>query len=75
MFGFVVELELIDTVQSLGERTQSIVEELRIGGSAGVLAEILSREPTLAHRRLLAEFVAVFQLFPSSLCTEPWRLA
>ena len=31
MFGFVAELELIETAQSLGERTQSIMEELQIG--------------------------------------------
>ena len=73
--AFVAELELIDTAQSLGERTQSIVEELRIGVSAGDLAGILSRGPAFSHRRLLVEFEAVFRLFPFSLCAEPWRPA
>ena len=49
MFGFLVELDLIETVQSLGERTQSILEELRIGVSAGDLAKILSRGSTFSH--------------------------
>ena len=73
--GFVAELEPIETAQSLGERTQSIVEELQIGVSAVDLAGILSRGSAFAHRRLLADFEAVFQLFPSSLCARPWRLA
>ena len=60
MLGFVVELELIETAQSLGERTQSIVEELWIGVFAGDLAGILSRGSAFSHRTFLAEFVAVF---------------
>ena len=75
MFGFVAEPTLIDTAQSLGERTQSIVEELRIGVSAGDLAENLSRGLAFAHWRVLVEFVAVFSLFLYSHCTVPWRLA
>ena len=73
LFGFVVELELIETVQSLGERTQSLLEVLRIGVSAGNSAEILSRGSAFSHRRILAEFEAVFQIFPFGLCAEPWR--
>ena len=73
MFGFVAELELIETAQSVGERTQSIVEVLRIGFSVGDSAEILSRGSAFAHRRLLVEFEVAFQLFPFSLCAEPWR--
>ena len=60
MFGFFAELELIETAESLGERTQSIVEVLRIGFFAGDSAKILSRGSTFAHRRILAEFEAVF---------------
>ena len=75
LFGFVAELELIEIAQSLGERTQSLLEVLRIGVSAGDSAEISSRGSTFAHRRTLAEFEAEFQLFPFSLCAEPWRPA
>ena len=75
LFGFVAELELIETEQSPGERTQSLLEVLRIGVSAGVSAEILSRGSVFAHRRILAEFEVVFYLFPFSLCVEPWRPA
>ena len=75
LFGFVAELGLIETTQSLGERTQSILEVLRIGIYARDLAEILSRGSTFAHRRILVEFEAVSQLFSFSLCVEPWRLA
>ena len=60
MFGFVTELELIETAQSLGERTQSIVEELQIGVSVGDFTEISSRGSAFACRRSLAEFLAVF---------------
>ena len=73
MFGFVAELGLIETAQSLGERMQSIVEELQIGVSVGDFAGILSRGSAFSHRRFLAEFVAVFQLFLSSHCAVPWR--
>ena len=73
MFGFVAELERRETAQSLGERTQSIVEELRIGVSVGDFAGILSRGSAFAHQRFLAEFVAVFELFLSSHYAVPWR--
>ena len=75
MFWFVVELENIETAQSLGERTHSLVAELRIGVSAGDLARFLSRGSAFSHRRILVEFEAVFQIFPFSLSAEPWRLA
>ena len=75
MFGFVAELELRETAQSLGERMQSIVEEIRIGVSVGDFTGTLSRESAFAHRRFLAEFVVVFQLFLSSHCAVPWRPA
>ena len=75
LFGFVAELELIETAQSLGERTQSIVQELRIGVSVGDLAEILRKGSTFSRQRVLAEFVVVFQLFLSSHCIVPWRPA
>ena len=42
MFGFVADLELRETAQLLGERTQSKVEELWIGVSAGDISRILS---------------------------------
>ena len=73
MFGFVTELELIETTYSLGERTQSTMEELRIGVSAGDLVGILSRGLAFAPRIILAGFEALFQLFPSSHYAEPWR--
>ena len=41
--GFVAELEIIETAQSLGERTQSLLEVLQIGVSAGDSAKISSR--------------------------------
>ena len=75
MFGFVAQLELRETVQSLGERKQSIVEELRIWVSAGDFAGISSRGSAFARRRSSAEFVAVFQLFLSSHCFVPWNPA
>ena len=75
LFGFVAELELIETEQSPGERTQSLLEVLRIEVFAGDSAIILRRGSAFAHRRILAEFEAVFQLFPFSLCAKPWRLA
>ena len=75
MFGFVAELELIEIAQSLGERTQSLLEVLRIGVSAGDFAEILSKGSAFARQRFLAKFVAVFQLFLSSHCVVPWRPA
>ena len=70
-----MELKLIVTVQSLGERTQSVLEVLQIGVSVGDSADILRRGSAIAHRRILAKFEAVFQIFPFSLCAEPWRLA
>ena len=60
LFGFVAELELIETAQSLGERTQSLLEVPRIGVSAGDSAEILSRGSAFAHRRILVEFEVEF---------------
>ena len=75
MFGFVAELELRETAQSLGERTHSLVAELRIGVSAGDFAEISSRGLAFSCQRFLAKFVEVFQLFLSSHCVVPWRLA
>ena len=63
----------MEIAQSLGERTQSIVEVLRIGVSTGDSVDILSRGSAFACRRILAEFEAVFQLFSFSLCSEPWR--
>ena len=60
MLGFTAELEILETVQSLGERTQSIVEELRIGVFTGDFARILSIESAFARRTSLADFVAVF---------------
>ena len=71
LFGFVAELVLIETAQSLGERTQSHLVVLRIGVSTGDSAKILSRGSSFAHRRILAEFEAVFQLFPFGLCAKP----
>ena len=47
------------------------MEELQIGVSAGDFAGILSRGSAFDPRRLLAEFVVVFQLFPFGLCAEP----
>ena len=73
LFGFVAELGFIETAQSLGERTQSIVEVLRIGVSIGDSVRILGIGSAFAHKRLLVEFEAVFHLFPSSLCAKPWR--
>ena len=75
LFGFVVELELIETVQPQGERMHSSVDELLIGVSVGVLAEVLSKGSAVVHRRVLAEFVVVFQFFLSSHCAVPWRPA
>ena len=75
MFGFVAELVLIETTQSLGERMQSIVEVIRIGVSAGDSTEILSRGLAFSHRRIFIDFEVVFQLIPFSLYVEPWRPA
>ena len=47
------------------------MEELRIRVSAGDFSRILSGGSAFAPRRLLAEFEAVFQLFPSSHYAEP----
>ena len=60
MFGFVTQLELRETAQSLGEMTQSIVEELRIGVPAGDFVEISSRGLAFSRRRFLVEFLVVF---------------
>ena len=75
MFGLVAEPTLIEIAQSLGERMQSIMEELRIGVSTGDFVRILSRGSDFSHRRFLAELVAVFQLFLSSHSAVPWRPA
>ena len=60
MFGFVAELEHRETAQSLGEKTQSLVAELRIGVSVGDFTAISSRGSAFTRWRSLAEFVEVF---------------
>ena len=72
--GLLRSCVLVETAQSLGERTQFILE-VQIGISSGDLAEILSRGSAFACRRILVDFEVVFQLFSFSLCAEPWRLA
>ena len=75
LFGFVAELELIETAQSLGERTQSLFGGAPDQGFCRRFNRDFEQRVILAHRRILAEFEAVFQLFPFSLCAEPWRPA
>ena len=73
--GLLRSWAFIETAQSLGERTQSFLEVLRVEISAGDLAEILSKGSAFSSRRILVEFEAVSQLFSFSLCAEPWRPA
>ena len=75
MCGFVADLELIETAQSLGERMQFLLEVIQIGVFAGDSVEILSRGSAFSHRRIFPEFEVEFQLFLFSLCAESWRLA
>ena len=58
--GLLRSWAFIETAQSLGERTQSILEVLRFEIFVGDLVEILSRGLAFSCGNILVEFEAVF---------------